>query len=105
MRRLSTIDSDKNKRVSSQRKLKNSQTAGTVYSNVSSGATAYGEEKFHAIRGHGFAAERANTLYDRYTGHDARILGDDNAKNGADRLVDGVEIQSKYCKTGGKCIS
>lgn len=99
------MDSEKNKRVSSQRKLKNSQTAGTVYSNVSSGATVYGEEKFHAIRGHGFAAERANTLYDRYTGHDARILGDDNAKNGADRLVDGVEIQSKYCKTGGKCIS
>ena len=77
---------EKNKRVSSQRKLKNSQTAGTVYSNVSSGATVYGEEKFHAVRGHGFAAERANTLYDRYTGHDARILGDDNAKNGADRL-------------------
>jgi len=99
------MDSKKDKRVSSQRKLKNSQTAGTVYSNVSSGATAYGEEKFHAIRGHGFAAERANTLYDRYTGHDAHILGDDNAKNGADRLVDGVEIQSKYCKTGGKCIS
>ena len=99
------MNSEKNKRVASQRKLKNSQTAGTVYSNVSSGATVYGEEKFHAIRGHGFAAERANTLYDRYTGHDARILGDDNAKNGADRLVDGVEIQSKYCKTGGKCIS
>ena len=99
------MDSKKDKRVSSQRKLKNSQTAGTVYSNVSSGATAYGEEKFHAIRGHGFAAERANTLYDRYTGHDAHILGDDNAKNGADRLVDGVEIQSKYCKTGGKCVS
>lgn len=53
------MDSKKDKRVSSQRKLKNSQTAGTVYSNVSSGATAYGEEKFHAIRGHGFAAERA----------------------------------------------
>ena len=99
------MNSEKNKRISSQRKPKNSQTAGTVYSNVSSGATAYGEEKFHAVRGHGFAAERANTLYDRYTGHDARILGDDNAKNGADRLVDGVEIQSKYCKTGGKCIS
>ena len=56
------MNSEKNKRVSSQRKLKHSQTAGTVYSNVSSGATAYGEEKFHAVRGHGFAAERANTL-------------------------------------------
>lgn len=79
--------------------------SGTVYGNVSNASTMYGEEKFHASRGHGFAAERANTLYDMYTGKDAKILGDDNAKNGADRMVDGVQIQSKYCKTGGKCIS
>ena len=32
------------------------------------------------------------------------IAGDNNAKNGADRIVDGVNIQSKYCKTGAKCI-
>lgn len=96
---------DANTKMLFEKKKRGAETAGTVYGNVSSGATAYGEEKFHAARGHGFAAERANTLYDKYTGHDARILGDDNAKNGADRLVDGVEIQSKYCKTGGKCIS
>lgn len=63
------------------------------------------EEKFHASQGHGFAAERANNLYDRLTGHDARIVGDDNAKNGADRIVDGVYIQSKYCATGSRCIN
>lgn len=96
---------EKNPKVSSKKKTENAEIAGTVYGNVSSGATAYGEERFHAARGHGFAAERANALYDRYTGHDSRILGDDNAKNGADRFVDGVEIQSKYCKTGGRCIS
>lgn len=95
----------KGPKESSMPSEKNAEVAGTIYSNVSSGATAYGEEKFHAARGHGFAAERANTLFDRYTGHDSCILGDDNAKNGADRFVDGVEIQSKYCKTGGKCIS
>lgn len=33
------------------------------------------------------------------------VIGDDNAKNGADRILDGVQIQSKYCKTGSKCIS
>lgn len=65
----------------------------------------YEEEKFHARQGHGFAAERANTLYDNFTGHDARIVGDDNAKNGADRIVDGVYIQSKYCATGSRCIN
>lgn len=63
------------------------------------------EERFHARQGHGFAAERANTLYDKLTGHDTKILGDDNAKNGADRIVDGVYIQSKYCATGSKCIN
>lgn len=62
------------------------------------------EEKFHARQGHGFAAERANNLYDKLTGHDAKIVGDDNVANGADRIVDGIEIQSKYCASGSKCI-
>ena len=39
--------------------------SGTIYGNVSNASTIYGEEKFHASRGHGFAAERANTLYDK----------------------------------------
>ena len=64
----------------------------------------YDEEKFHARRGHGFAAERANHLNDKIHGRDARIVGDDNAKDGADRIVDGVFIQSKYCATGNRCI-
>lgn len=65
----------------------------------------FAEEKFHAAQGHGFAAERANTLYDKLTGHDAKVIGDNNAKNGADRVVDGIYIQSKYCKTGSRCIN
>lgn len=65
----------------------------------------YEEERFHARQGHGFAAERANTLYDNITGHKAKIVGDDNAKNGADRIVDGIYIQSKYCATGSRCIN
>ena len=79
--------------------------AGTVFGNISTAGVAYGLDKFNTPRGHGFAAERANTLYDKLTGHDAQIIGDDNAVNGADRLVDGVYIQSKYCASGGKCIS
>lgn len=59
---------------------------------------------FSAERGHGFAAEKANHLYDKLTGKNAKLVGSDNAKNGADRLVDGIEIQSKYCRTGSKCI-
>lgn len=65
----------------------------------------YDEEKFHARQGHGYAAERANNLYDKLTGHDAKIVGDDNIKNGADRIVDGAYIQSKYCQSGQACIN
>lgn len=65
----------------------------------------FDEEKFKARQGHGFAAERANNLYDKLTGHDAKIVGDDNGKNGADRIVDGIEIQSKYCATGSECVN
>lgn len=65
----------------------------------------YDEEKFRARQGHGFAAERVEHLYDKLTGHDAQILGDDNVKNGADRIVDGTLIQSKCCRTGRACIN
>lgn len=64
----------------------------------------FDEEKFHGRQGHGFAAEQANNLYDRLAGRDARVVGDDFSKNGADRIVDGVYIQSKYCATGSRCI-
>lgn len=80
------------------------ETSGIVYGNVSNAGTLYGEDKFNTPRGHGFAAERANHLYDKVTGKDAKIVGDDNAKFGADRIVDGVNIQSKYCNSGSKCI-
>ena len=56
-------------------------------------------------QGHGFAAEKLNDMYDKVTGKDATIIGGDNAKNGADRLVDGVNIQTKYCKTGSRCVN
>lgn len=85
-------------------------SSGSVAGGVAAGAYGqvnklYDEEKFHAQQGHGFAAERANTMYDKLTGHDAKIVGDDNIKNGADRIVDGVMIQSKYCQTGKACIN
>ncbi|MCM1234132.1 MAG: hypothetical protein NC489_28855 [Ruminococcus flavefaciens] len=93
-----------NYKAERERMERGAVTAGLIHGNVSNAATVYGEEKFHASRGHGFAAERAGTLYDRLAGHDAQIVGDNNAKNGADRIVDGIHIQSKYCASGGKCI-
>lgn len=70
------------------------------------GASNYADNvPFGAARGHGFAAERANHLYDEWTGKDAQLIGGDNAKNGADRLVNGQLIQTKYCASGSKCIA
>lgn len=81
------------------------QSMGTSAGNTS--ATRYIVEdvdRFVTPRGHGFAAEKMNDLYDKAHGHDAKVVGGDNAKNGADRIVDGIEIQTKYCKTGSKCV-
>lgn len=49
--------------------------------------------------GHGELAEEANSIIDRLQGHQAEIMGRDNAKNGPDPSVDGVLIQTKYYKT------
>lgn len=63
-------------------------------------------EKMFSVggQGHGFAAERGNHLIDKIKLKDAHILGDDNAKNGADRLVNGTEIQTKYCATAARSV-
>lgn len=83
---------------------KSKNMPGIINGQQMNAANNYFEEKFQGARGHGFAAERANDLYDKFTGKDARIIGDDNAKDGADRIVNGVNIQSKYCSSGSKCI-
>jgi len=56
-------------------------------------------------RGHGVMAEKANHLIDTITGSSAQHVGGTNVLNGADRIVDGILIQTKYCGSGGKCIS
>lgn len=49
--------------------------------------------------GHGFAAEDYNAFCDKRSGADVYYSGRGNAKNGADRMVDGIYIQVKYCST------
>lgn len=82
-----------------------SMSSGIMLGNYRTISKLYSEEKFHARQGHGFAAERANNLFENLTGHNSYIVGDSNVKNGADRIVDGQYIQSKYCTTGSKCIN
>lgn len=60
--------------------------------------------RFNARQGAGYAAEQANHLVDKLHGRDATILGDDNKLNGADRLVDGKLIQTKYWNTAQKSV-
>ena len=86
------------------KKSKNIEAGGVTYANVGINETTYGMTKFQGKQVHGFAAERAEHINDLYHGKNASILGDNNAKDGADRLVNGVEIQSKYCRSGSACI-
>lgn len=85
--------------------MNNKDTVGTAAGVVGSSENYADNVILGASRGHGFAAEKANHLYDVMTGKDAKIVGGDNAKNGADRLVNGVNIQTKYCSSGSKGIS
>lgn len=100
----SSINKKLNPTLNSQKHY-GSKSGGLATGNYGIVNKSYEEEKFHATQGHGFAAERANNLYDKLTGHDTKILGDNNAKNGADRIVDDIFIQSKYCASGSKCVN
>lgn len=91
-------------KLSSSKESIGAIAAGITYGNVSNASSIYFDDKITTPRGHGFAAEHANHLADLYHGNDAQIVGDDNAKNGADRIVNGIQIQSKYCSSGSKCI-
>lgn len=58
---------------------------------------------------HGFFAEQANNMKDITLGRNATVIGGDNAKNGADRLIKRVflrdqYIQTKYCKTAADSL-
>ena len=55
--------------------------------------------KYSAEQGHGFAAEDANALFDRLCGKTVDKVGLNNELNGADRIVNGTPIQTKYCRS------
>lgn len=82
-----------------------SKIGGVIVGDIGIGNMTIGYRRMGAVRGHGFAAEYANTLSDRFHGRNVSIVGDSNVKNGADRLVNGQFIQTKYCMTGKNCIN
>ena len=84
--------------------LSGATIAGTTYGNISNASTIYGQDVFHAQQGHGYAAEQAEHLVDYLHRRDASLPGANLAKDGADRIVNGTNIQTKYCETGAKCV-
>ena len=61
--------------------------------------------KYHTKQGHGFAAEDANAIYDRWHGKSVDKTGLDNSLNGPDRISNGVKIQTKYCADAAKSVN
>lgn len=84
---------------SNNKTTKDGEIAGELNIQFESAAHNDRLNRFNARQGHGYAAEQYNDMIDKLHGRDAVILGDDNAKNGADRMVDGKLIQTKYCQT------
>lgn len=64
----------------------------------------YGTGK-NGSTGHGFAAEDANAIADTLRGRNVNKVGTNNAKNGPDRICNGIEIQTKYCKTAKATVN
>lgn len=54
--------------------------------------------------GHGIYAEDVNTHIDRLKGRKAKVVGRDNARNGPDRIVNGQQIQTKYCASAKNSV-
>lgn len=59
----------------------------------------------YGLTGHGFAAEDANNIADLLSGHEVEMPGRNNSLNGADRMVDGNLIQTKYCRNAHDSVS
>lgn len=61
--------------------------------------------KYQSKQGHGFAAEDANALCDKLKWRKVDKVGLNNELNGVDRIVNGVAIQTKYCRTASHSVN
>ncbi|WP_159910963.1 hypothetical protein [Pantoea sp. 18069] len=82
-----------------------SAAESSITPNVALGMEATQLGKFSTKGGTGFAAEDANALFDERMGRTVERTGLDNAKNGADRIVDGVSIQTKYFDSASRSVN
>lgn len=83
------------------------RTGVNGYSSVNNAFATEAQQwrKYHSPNGHGFAAEDVNAINDILHGKEVDKVGVNNELNGADRIVNGVSIQTKYCQSASKSIS
>ncbi|MDY5496389.1 MAG: hypothetical protein SPF99_00180 [Anaerobutyricum sp.] len=92
--------------IKSKTKAENSaniigEVGGFLASNVETVKRIQQNKLFMTSKGHGFAAERANNLYDAFKGIKGEVVGDDFLLNGPDRKIinrngDITWVQDKY---------
>ena len=83
---------------------------GYLAGNLKAVEQFYTDRKFSYEKGHGFAAERGNNLIDTLKGNNSTVVGDNNVKDGADRMIinrDGsiTWIQDKYYSTASGSVN
>lgn len=86
------------------------EAGGYLIGNLKTTNKLYADRKFSLPTGHGFAAENGNNLYDSLNGRKGKVVGDNNVKNGADRIVfnkNGTTtlIQDKYYSTPQRSVN
>ena len=85
------------------------ELGGYLYGFAKTNAKLFDERRFSWPGGNGFAAENANTLYEGFKGINTKVVGGDNAPNGADRIIINkdlsiTQIQDKYFKTASDSV-
>lgn len=78
--------------------------------NISSSSHNVGEmvgkySKIRTRQAHGFVAEEANNKIDRLLLRKSEVIGGDNLRNGADRVVNEINLQTKYCQNANTTMN
>ena len=90
--------------IANGNKISHHNISGAVVSanNATANNAVFVQEnaRMNTLAGHGLMAEQGNNMLDRLSGLDAKVVGGDNAKNGADRQIGSdIFIQTKYYKS------
>ena len=88
---LGEVDSNLNEET-----IKTSVAAGAAVESSQIAIFAEQKSNINTPAGHGEMAEEAITILDKLHGLDAKVVGRDNAKDGADRQIGDIFIQTKY---------